>query len=118
MENVNQQSPLPQVDIISAYKAFWTNYVNFSGRTRRSGFWWVVLINFVFGCIPIVNIIYGLAALVPNLALTVRRLQDTGRDWWWIFLALIPLVNIVLIVFLCQDSQPGANKFGPNPKGL
>jgi len=119
METVTPHVPAPQVDIIAAYKAFWTNYLNFQGRTRRSGFWWVVLINVIVGLIPIVNIVYGLAALLPSIAMCVRRLQDTGRAWYWLLLCLVPIVgSIVLIVFYCQDSQPGANQFGPNPKGL
>lgn len=112
----------------SAYAAFWKNYATFAGRTRRAGYWWPTLFNalisilcmiiglFTFG-IPV--FLFGLATLIPGLAVVSRRLHDTGRGFGWIFIGLIPLVGaIVLLVFMCQDSEPGANRFGANPKGL
>jgi uncharacterized membrane protein YhaH (DUF805 family) len=62
-------------------------------------------------------VIYTLAVIVPGLAVTVRRLHDTGRSGWWIFIALVPLVGIVLLGFEVQDSTPGENLYGKNPKG-
>ncbi len=54
--------------------------------------------------------IYSLAILIPSIAIGVRRMHDLGRSGWWI---ICPFVNLV---FLCLDSQPGENKYGPNPK--
>ncbi|MBZ9751375.1 DUF805 domain-containing protein [Deinococcus sp. HMF7620] len=63
--------------------------------------------------------IYSLAVLVPSLAVTVRRLHDTGKSGWLILLNLIPFIGgLILLVFLVTDSEAGANKWGPNPKGL
>jgi len=46
-------------------------------------------------------------------------LHDTGRTGWWLLVAFLPLVGlIVLLVFYCMDSQPGDNQYGPNPKGV
>jgi uncharacterized membrane protein YhaH (DUF805 family) len=62
--------------------------------------------------------LYSLAVLIPSIAVGVRRLHDTGRSGWWLLISLVPLIGIiVLIVFLATDSQPGANQYGPNPKG-
>ncbi len=103
-------------------------YAVFSGRARRQEYWMFVLfyvISYVLlGIIEgIVNLsgiltgIYALAVLVPSLAVGARRLHDTGRSGWWLLIALIPLVGaIVLIYFAVQDSQPGENQYGPNPK--
>jgi uncharacterized membrane protein YhaH (DUF805 family) len=56
--------------------------------------------------------------LVPSIAVTVRRLHDTGRSGWWILISLVPVIGwIVLLVFMLTDSQPGSNQYGPNPKG-
>ena len=67
------------------------------------------------GLIPFV--IYYLAALIPSLAVSVRRLHDTSRSGWWLLISLVPLVgSIVLLVFYCEDSHPGTNNWGPNPK--
>jgi uncharacterized membrane protein YhaH (DUF805 family) len=61
--------------------------------------------------------IYSLAILLPSLAVGVRRLHDIGRTGWWLLIGLIPLIGaIVLLIFAVQDSQPGTNQYGPNPK--
>ena len=62
--------------------------------------------------------IYGLAVLIPTLAVTVRRLHDIDRTGWWILINLVPLIGtIVLLVFCVMDGTPGNNRYGPNPKG-
>ena len=63
--------------------------------------------------------IYSLAVLIPGLAVSARRLHDTDRSGWWILINLIPVIGwIIYLVFLCSDSKPGENRFGPNPKGV
>ena len=98
-------------------------YTVFTGRARRQEFWMFALINFiisfVLSFIGPLGYLYSLAVLIPCLAVGARRLHDTGRSGWWQLLALIPLIGaIVLIVFAAQDSQPGENQFGPNPKSV
>lgn len=61
--------------------------------------------------------LYSLLVLLPALAVSVRRLQDTGKSGWFVLLGLIPLVGaLILIYFYVQDSQPGENQYGANPK--
>ena len=56
-------------------------------------------------------------ALLPSLAVEVRRLHDTDRSGWWILLGFIPLAGpIVLPVFFCLDGTRGSNRFGADPK--
>ena len=104
-------------------------YAVFSGRARRKEYWMFVLFNciicfglgFLAGFIDILSVLvflYLLGVMIPGLAVFVRRLHDTDRSGWWWLVGLIPLIGfIVLFVFLVQDSQPGTNKYGPNPKG-
>jgi uncharacterized membrane protein YhaH (DUF805 family) len=110
-------------------------YVDFSGRARRSEYWYfalfVIIVSVVAGIIDgilgtrdtisntgLVGGIASLALLLPNLGVGARRLHDTGRSGWWLLIGLIPVIGwIVLIVFFVQDSQPD-NQYGPNPKGL
>ena len=98
------------------------NYTNFSGRARRSEFWWWTLFAFLMGIltvIPILGWLIALAMLLPNLAMQVRRLHDTGHSGWWWFIGLIPIIGfIVLLFFYVTDSKPGPNQWGPNPKGI
>src|SRR5688572_31168375 len=104
-------------------------YIDFSGRAQRMEFWMFVLFNFLVSLgLAIIDAIiglgflsplYSLAVLIPSLAVGVRRLHDTGRSGWWLLIGLIPLIGIIiLIVFWVQDSQPGDNAFGPNPKAV
>jgi uncharacterized membrane protein YhaH (DUF805 family) len=63
--------------------------------------------------------LYSLFVLVPSLAVLFRRLHDTGHSGWAILYIFIPLAGpIILLVFLCQDSYPAENKYGPNPKEI
>lgn len=106
-------------------------YAVFSGRARRTEYWMFTLINILImiGLSIIESVlgissglfstIYSLGVLLPSLGVSVRRLHDTNRSGWWILLALIPLIGaIVLIIFMVQDSTPGENQFGSNPKGV
>ena len=105
-------------------------YADFSGRARRSELWWFALAEFV-----VLGVLYGLgrasslfsilyflvalALIVPALAVSVRRLHDTGKSGWFVLLSFIPFVGgIILLVFFVQDSAPGDNQYGPNPKAL
>jgi uncharacterized membrane protein YhaH (DUF805 family) len=106
------------------------NFSNFSGRARRKEYWMFVLINtiiaFVLGVIdrvlfgadlPVFSGLYALVVLVPAIAVSIRRLHDTGRSGWWLLIALIPLVGpIVLLVFYLLDSDRDPNAYGPSPK--
>jgi uncharacterized membrane protein YhaH (DUF805 family) len=128
-----------------AVRSGFSNYVTFSGRARRSAYWfWALFVILVTGLAfiidgllfpglmtaqvadgmasvqanggPVVAVV-GLALFLPGLAVTVRRLHDTDRSGWWILLALVPLIGIiVLIVWYCTEGTRGTNRFGPDPK--
>lgn len=111
-------------------------YAVFTGRAGRAEYWYFVLFNFLIGIaigivaaviksasndvldLSMLGSLYSLAVLCPGLAVAIRRLHDTDRSGWWLLIGLIPIIGwIVLIVFYVQDSQPGSNQYGPNPKG-
>jgi uncharacterized membrane protein YhaH (DUF805 family) len=71
----------------------------------------------VLGRGPILVPAYALVVLLPAIAVGVRRLHDIGKSGWWIFIALVPLVGgLILLYFTVLDSQAGDNAYGPNPK--
>ncbi|MFD0481309.1 DUF805 domain-containing protein [Kineococcus sp. GCM10028916] len=72
----------------------------------------------VSGLVGLVFFVVALGLFLPSLAVTVRRLHDTGRSGWWYLISLAPFGGIVLLVFCVMDSTPGPNQFGPNPKGI
>ena len=119
--------------MINAYKSFFKGYVDFAGRSTRSEYWWVWLGNMILyipfymaygaamtnpdseaaimtlGLIGFVYLIFGLAVLLPGLALTVRRLRDAGFHWALIFVAFIPMVGgIALMVLLAMPTKEEA----------
>jgi len=125
---------------VKYYIEAFRKYAVFSGRASRSEYWYFFLFNIIaqfvigFGATFIAAVagassdsatntgeslmaLYVLAALLPSIAVSVRRLHDAGYSGWLLLLGFIPLAGIVLIVLFCTDSQPGTNKYGPNPKG-
>ena len=103
-------------------------YAVFNGRARRKEYWMFFLFNLIillvigfveglFGSPGIIGVLYSLAILIPGIAVSVRRLHDTGRSGWWLLIGFIPLLGvIVLLVFMVLDSKPGENQYGANPK--
>jgi uncharacterized membrane protein YhaH (DUF805 family) len=124
------------------YLMGWRKFAEFDGRSRRTEFWMFTLINFLaflalavvggvglainqdYGGILFVPLgLYYLASIIPTLAVSVRRLHDTGKSGWMLLLfgvlGIIPIVGfisaIVQLVIMCTDSDPGVNEYGPNP---
>lgn len=105
-----------------------SKYATFSGRARRSEYWWYALfsvgVNLIAAIVDnvagnsIFAIVAGLALFLPGLAVSIRRLHDTNRSGWWYLLIFVPFAAIALIVFYCQDSAPIANSYGPSPKSF
>ena len=128
-----------------AYKSMFQNYAKFSGRSRRSEYWYPWLINVLitgiasialFGTMTYFDnyrgeispisamiafcvVVYIIITFIPYWALTVRRLHDTGKSGCFILIQLIPYIGtIIMLVFLAQDSQNGQNRYGENPKEI
>jgi uncharacterized membrane protein YhaH (DUF805 family) len=119
------------------YLRVWQRYAEFTGRSRRMEYWMFTLIHsiivlvlclgitgfgmlklpFVGAASGLIAAAYGLAALIPCFAVTVRRLHDTGKSGWWILIGLVPVVGgIALLVMTILDGTRGANQYGPDPK--
>ena len=115
--------------MIQAYKNFFKGYADFTGRSTRSDFWWVWLMNsilflplyiFYFQMalkdsretdpilgVAIISIymILGIVFFTPSLAVKVRRLRDAGLHWAFIFLHFVPMGGIALLVLLAMPSK-------------
>ena len=172
-----------------AIKSVFSKYATFSGRARRSEFWYFFLFSFLvslgLSIIPFLSLLsplWTLAILSPTLAVTVRRFHDIGKSGWYYLIYIIPalltlgcftyimaqiipvvfnaaagssfftnmeaideiteeimasgiveslmgaffallilglvtfITWIIWIVWMAKDSEPGTNKWGPNPK--
>lgn len=125
-----------------AFSRFWRKYATFSGRASRSEYWWWVLVSLIVEAIAFllgtvsggiygppsatgaltfgagywiyltISLIWGLATLVPGLALIWRRLHDSNRSGGFYFLVLVPFVGpIILLVFVLLGPDPAGARF-------
>lgn len=129
----------------SSYISFFKKYADFSGRSTRSEYWFVYLANLIITVITYIllipNIItltitdnitgqlvellvivgiyfiYQLICVVPNFALSIRRLHDIGKSGWNLLLEIIPVVGaVIMFVYVLTDSEINDNQYGKNPK--
>jgi uncharacterized membrane protein YhaH (DUF805 family) len=109
-------------------------YAVFAGRARRKEYWIFGLVHAVIifalryphfltpmidpeSHLGQIGMLYVFATFIPFVAVSVRRLHDTNRSGWWCLLLLIPLVGFIpTLIFMAEDTQPGENRYGPNPK--
>jgi uncharacterized membrane protein YhaH (DUF805 family) len=109
-------------------------YADFEGRARRTEYWTFFLFNFIISLLisivvvatmlimrnslaVLLSYLYMFAVMIPSLAVMVRRLHDTGRSAWFLFVSFIPLVGgIWLFILLITEGTPGKNQYGDNPK--
>ena len=111
--------------MIDAYKHFWTKAFDFKGVSTRSQFWWSYLattilyfvLSIITGIGAVINewigalfglvlLLFGLGIIIPSISICIRRTNDAGKPWPWIFINLVPLGGIYYIVLLCQPSLP------------
>lgn len=127
------------MSFIQAVSSVFRNYANFEGRARRSEYWKFILFNFlvpiivwlfslgiggisqeesIFIITPILLGLYSLATIIPNLAVSCRRLHDIGKSGAYMFFVLIPVIGgLIVWVWSIQDGQPWTNQYGADPKG-
>lgn len=119
----------------AAVSSVLSKYAGFQGRARRSEYWWWILAYILvlviagvadnilqppvpgalFQSRPVTDLIF-LAVIVPTLAVTVRRLHDTDRSGFWVFIGVIPIIGwLVLLYWYCLRGTAGSNNFGPDP---
>lgn len=102
-------------------------YADFGGRARRKEYWMFILFNALFTAVAgavgailgteLIPGLYSLVIFIPLLAVSVRRLHDTGKSGWMILIGLIPLIGqIWLLILFVTDGEPGVNQYGANPK--
>ena len=104
------------------------NYTNFSGRARRKEYWFFRLtifllviatsiIDAILGTEVIFTGLFVLATLIPDLAVSIRRLHDTGRSGWWLLISCVPLIGIILlIIWFTKEGESEPNLYGSSPK--
>lgn len=120
------------MNLTDACKSVLGQFAGFSGRARRSEFWWWYLLSATLpiivyvlaavlnsSIVAVLAVILSIVIILPTLAVSVRRLHDTGRSGWWYLIIFVPLVGgILLLVWWALDGEPGVNQYGPSPLSL
>ena len=119
-----------KMGMMDAVKKCFSNHATFSGRARRSEYWFFALFNMLISiAITVVTVIlgipaiaylsylYSLVVLLPGWAVFIRRLHDIGKSGWnWLWV-IVPVIGwILVLVWLAKDSQAGSNQYGSYPK--
>jgi len=112
-----------------------SKYATFSGRARRSEYWWwylfITLVGIVGNIVDRIaglnfgdttarggwiSTVAGLALFIPTLAVSIRRLHDTTRSGWWLLIGLIPVIGWIILLFFYFTDSDADNQYGPYPK--
>lgn len=116
-----------------AIQSGFAHYIDFEGRTSRSGYWYWVLFAIlvslaaqmldtgVMGIYDRMGPFYTIAALtmfLPNLAIAVRRLHDIDRSGWWFLIVFTGIGAFLLLYWYCQKSDDGINRYGAPEGGM
>ena len=122
------------MDFPTSVRTCLSAYVDFTGRARRSEFWWFVLFTVIVGLVAstldavigtdydggsggLLSTLTSLGLFLPSIAVGARRLHDIARSGWWQLIGIIPIIGwIIVIVWFARDGEPGANQYGTNPQ--
>jgi uncharacterized membrane protein YhaH (DUF805 family) len=118
------------MSFLDAVKTAFQKYATFTGRARRSEYWyWTLFVVLASLCMSILDLaifgtpdggplyaVFTLATLLPAIAVGVRRLHDVDRSGWWLLIVLVPLIGwLVLLFWFVTKGTTGSNRFGEDP---
>ena len=135
MEENSSGRPANMMSFMSAMKSGFKNSFSLSGRASRSEYWFWVLggvifqMTMVIGSIVLavmeVPVLPGLMILAPillvpgSITLVVRRLHDVGMSGWMWFVALVPVIGVIYLIYLfVQEGDFGENAYGAVPTNM
>lgn len=108
-----------RLTLTQCYLRGWTQFASFRGRAgRRECFTFLIANTVTVGTLLMMKlfsaaVVIFIATQLPSLALRVRRLHDTGKSGWWLFVGLIPVVGWVgVLAMLLMDGEAGENQYG------
>lgn len=116
------------LNIMEWYLKVVRNYAVFTGRARRTEYWMFVLFNILFAALAsvldwilgswnMVSGLYGLAMLIPSIAVAVRRLHDINKTGFFLLIGLIPVIGFIwLLILFLKEGDMGDNQYGTDPK--
>jgi len=135
MEESSSGRPANMMPFMSAMKSGFKNSFSLSGRASRSEYWFWVLGGFAFQMTMIIGsivlaimdipVLPGLMIIAPillvpgSITLVVRRLHDVGMSGWMWFVALVPVIGAIYLIYLfVQEGDMGENAYGAVPTNM
>ena len=135
MEGSTSGRPANMMPFMDAMKSGFKNSFTLSGRASRSEYWYWDLGDFIFQIVMIVGslvlaiieipVLPALMILAPillvpgSITLVVRRLHDVGMSGWMWFVALVPVVGVLYLIYLfVQEGDMGENAYGAVPTNM
>ncbi|CAM4172761.1 DUF805 domain-containing protein [Psychrobacter arenosus] len=116
--------------IVDWFKKCLRKYATFQGRARRKEYWYcnlmviiiyivAAIIDGILGTDGVIASLAILALFIPLLSVMVRRLHDINKSGWWYWISIIPLIGgILLLVWMCTDTNPNTNQYGPPARNV
>ena len=137
-QDANPGRRMRRMSFTGAVRSCFRNYATFSGRASRPEFWYFYLFSVIIQILLFIALmvlaacdapdsvgvpfmvlwtVWQLAMILPTLAVTIRRLHDTGRSGANVLLGFIPIVGpILMLIYLVAESDINSNRFGhPQP---
>lgn len=90
-----------------------TEYLCFDGRVGRKDYWTYIIPVLILSCLPFIGQLLALALLCPTLGMNARRLHDTGKSGWFQIVAIIPVIGLIALLYLCYQESDQSNQYGP-----
>ena len=111
-------------DLTNSVISCFNKYFDFETRSSRKEFWYwqlfriLMFLSITFieslglsGLLFISNFIF----LIPEIAVSIRRLHDINKSGWWILLTITIIGIIPLTYFYCIKGDDDVNDYGqPN----
>ena len=115
----NAVRPPKSVTFLQAIKSLYVNYTNFSGRAVKSEYWYVCLYNLIIQLslwvLPLpdaVGLVWSIIHAIPGLALSIRRLHDTGRSGNYVWISFIPIAGPFIFIYFMTCDSDYDNQYG------
>ena len=117
------------MDFQTSIKTCFSKYADFSGRALRSELWFFALFILLGSIVTVIldvmvlgysvesygplNLIFGVAIIIPSIAVTARRLHDVNRSGWWQLIELTIIGILLILVWNVTEGEKKKNKYGP-----
>jgi uncharacterized membrane protein YhaH (DUF805 family) len=112
-------------NLVACYINAWRHYFDFSGNTSRREYWLCMLTHLCVSLLLIsfdiwssslwqsnlgwLDLCYSLISFIPMIAITTRRLHDSGRSGWWVLVFIIPAIGPFWLIYLLSQRKDGVD---------